>query len=80
MPVVNECNCVGGCHRLPHFKDVRLEGGAGRSREGGEEGGSGEVTGQEEEEGGDVERLVQTVVDVGKCEGVCPTPPARCVP
>ena len=75
VPVVKECKCVGGCHRLPQYQEVRLEGGEGvRGR--GEDGGSGEVTGQGEAEG----RLVQTVVDVGRCSGSCPTPRQQCVP
>ena len=53
-------------------QDVRPRG------DGGEEGGSGEVTGQGEE----LEvPLALTVVDVGRCSSwTCPTPKPQCIP
>ncbi|CAI8048504.1 hypothetical protein GBAR_LOCUS26750 [Geodia barretti] len=80
VPVVKTCKCVGGCHRLPHYEEVRMDGGQDvRPRgDGGEEGGSGEVTGQGEE----LEvPLALTVVDVGRCSSwTCPTPKPQCIP
>ena len=80
MPVVKECKCVGGCYRLPHYKELSLDEdavGVVLRGEGGEREGSGEVRGQGEEgESG----LVLTVVDVGRCAGTCPSSEQRCIP
>ena len=80
VPVVKTCKCVGGCHRLPHYEEVRMDGGQDvRPRgDGGEEGGSGEVTGQGEE----LEvPLALTVIDVGRCSSwTCPIPKPQCIP
>ena len=78
MPVVKKCKCIGGCQRLPHYEPVVLDRGEAAVRAEGEEGGSGEVTGQ----GGEEVQvpLVQTAVDVGRCSGSCPTPKQQCIP
>ena len=79
VAVAKTCKCVGGCHRLPHYEEVGMDRGEGVRPRGdrGEEGGSGEVTGQGEE----LEvSLDLTVVDVGRCSGTCPTPKQQCIP
>ena len=37
VPVVSKCECVGGCHRLPHCEEVTVYGEGGSQRQGEEE-------------------------------------------
>ena len=65
MPVVNECKCVGGCYRLPHYREVTSDDWPWereRWEEEGEEGRESGAVGQEEGE---------RVVDVKRCGGRC---------
>ena len=73
VPVVKECKCVGGCYRLPHYQEIKVQGVESPR---GEEGGSGEVRGEGVSEGSQV----QTMVDIGRCSGSCPAPEQRCIP
>ena len=73
VPVVKECKCVGGCYRLPHYQEIKVQGAESPR---GEEGGSGEVRGEGVSEGSQV----QTMVDIGRCSGSCPVPEQRCIP
>ena len=75
MPVVNECKCVGGCYRLPHYREVTSDDWGQRERweEEEEEGGESGAVGQE---GGEVHRRM---VDVGRCGGRCPKPEEQCI-
>ena len=35
VPVVSKCECVGGCHRLPHCEEVTVYGESGSGGGGG---------------------------------------------
>ena len=75
VPVVSKCECVGGCHRLPHYEEVMVYGEGGSQRQGEEEEeeelGSGVAVGQ-----GDGKWLV----DVGRCAGKCTQTEQQCIP
>ena len=46
MPVVNECKCVGSCHRLPHYREVTSDDWGQRERDGRRRERKGERVGQ----------------------------------
>ena len=76
VPVVSKCECVGGCHRLPHYEEVTVYGEGGSQRQGEEE--------EEEEELGSGVAVGQGddkwLVDVGRCAGKCPQTEQQCIP
>ena len=76
VPVVSKCECVGGCHRLPHYEEVTVYGEGGSQRQGEEEEelGSGVAVGQGDMDSG------KWLVDVGRCAGKCPQTEQQCIP